>query len=84
MDVSRAVRRNPYAARIAREGVTVSLIRSGRGRPKKGTETGPTVTKTIRLTPAMWKQLEKLARAEGVSLHALVRHVLLSWLEHAA
>jgi len=34
------VRRNPYAHRIASEGMS---IHAGRGRPKKGFETGPTL-----------------------------------------
>ena len=34
------VRRNPYGLRIAREGISIN---AGRGRPRKGTETGPTV-----------------------------------------
>ena len=33
------VRRNPYAARVAAEGI----VHVRRGRPRKGTETGPTV-----------------------------------------
>ncbi len=32
------VRRNPWAARVAAEGI----VHVARGRPKKGTETGPT------------------------------------------
>ena len=31
------VRRNPYGLRIAREGISIN---AGRGRPRKGTETG--------------------------------------------
>lgn len=37
-------RRNPYAARIAAEGIHVR-----RGRPTKGTETGPTVPRSVRV-----------------------------------
>ena len=82
MDFSRGARRNPYAARIARSGYTVHVTR-GRGRPLKGEETGPTVTKSIRLPPAIWKQLEQRARAEGLALHALLRLALLAWLDAA-
>jgi hypothetical protein len=32
------VRRNPYALRVAAEGIAIHV---GRGRPRKGTETGP-------------------------------------------
>lgn len=40
-DFSKA-RPNPYAARIAREGATIN----GRGRPRKGTSSGPTKTRS--------------------------------------
>src|SRR5437868_13738451 len=42
------VRRNPYALRIAAEGIS---IHAGRGRPRKGTETGPTVPRSVRFPP---------------------------------
>ncbi len=81
MDLSRAERRNPYAARIAREGYTVHVRR---GRPRRGQETGPTVTKSVRLPPEVWERLQERARAEGKPLHALVRFALLAWLERVA
>jgi hypothetical protein len=81
MDLTQASRRNPYAARIAREGYTVRLTR---GRPRKGEEAGPTVTKSVRLPPEVWERLKERARVEGVPLHALLRAALLAWLEHAA
>jgi len=81
MDLSRAVRRNPYAARLAGEGYTVQVTR---GRPRKGSETGPTITKSVRLPPEVWNRLQERARAEGVPLHALLRVALLTWLEQVA
>ena len=81
MDLSRAERRNPYAARLARDGYTVHVRR---GRPRRGEETGPTVTKSVRLPPEIWARLEEEARAGGIPLHALVRSALLAWLERAA
>lgn len=38
------VRRNPYAVRVTAEGI----FHVRRGRPKKGTETGPTEPRSIR------------------------------------
>ena len=37
-------RRNPYAARVAAEGI----VHVRRGRPRKGTETGPAEPRSIR------------------------------------
>ncbi len=80
MDMTRAARRNPYAARIARDGYVVNVKR---GRPPKGSETGPTVTKSIRLPPEIWERLEASARVQGIALHALLRAALLAWLEQS-
>ena len=68
------VRRNPYAARIAAEGIHV-----GRGRPTKGTETGPTVPRSVRFPAKLWKELEEKAKARGLSLHAALRAAILEW-----
>jgi len=46
------IRRNPYALRIAREGIS---IHSGRGRPRKGTETGPTIPRSRPESGSIWK-----------------------------
>lgn len=80
VDFDRArVRRNPYAARIAAEGI----IHVGRGRPIKGTETGPTVPRSVRFPAKLWKQLEAKARAEGLSLHSALRTAILEWAKRA-
>jgi len=52
----------PYALRIAAEGIS---IHPGRGRPRKGMETGPTVPRSVRFPAKVWKHLEKRAKAEG-------------------
>jgi len=75
------VRRSSYAERIKAGGLTLQV---GRGRPRGGAETGPTVLKSVRLPPAIWKELEKRARAEGVAVHALVRKAILALLRSAA
>lgn len=71
-------RRNPYAKRIQTGGIELQV---GRGRPRAGKEVGPTQVKSVRLPPALWKRLERHARAQGVALHALVRAALVDWLE---
>ena len=77
VDFSKAkVRRNPYAARIAREGIVVN---AGRGRPKKGQETGPTIPRSVRFAAPVWKLLEQRAKEDGVSLHAALRAAVMEW-----
>lgn len=68
------VRRNPFAARIAAEGIHLK-----RGRPKKGEETGPTTPRSIRFPGPVWKRLEKQAKAKGLTLHAALRAAVLEW-----
>jgi hypothetical protein len=76
VDFDRAkVRRNPYAERIATEGI----IHVGRGRPRKGEETGPTIPRSIRFPAPVWKRLEQRAKARGLSLHAALRAAILEW-----
>ena len=69
-------RPNPYAARIAREGMTIHV---GIGRPKKGEETGPTIPRSVRFPAAVWKLLEERAEAEGMTLHAALRAAIIAW-----
>jgi hypothetical protein len=73
------VRRNPYAARIVAEGI----VRVGRGRPRKGTETGPTEPRSIRFPAPVWKVLEARAKAQGLTLHAALRAAVVDWVRHA-
>lgn len=75
------VRRNPYAKRIAREGISIQIAR---GRPPKGEEIGPTVPRSIRFPASVWKQIEKRAAAEGISLHAALRAAVLEWMARHA
>jgi len=76
VDFDRArVRRNPYAARVAAEGI----VHVGRGRPRKGTETGPTVPRSVRFPAQLWKQLEAKAKTEGLTLHSALRAAILEW-----
>jgi hypothetical protein len=75
------VRQNPYAKRIATEGIVLQV---GRGRPKLGAEVGPTVPRSVRFPQKVWKRLEKRAKAEGIPLHAALRAAVLEWLERVA
>jgi hypothetical protein len=80
LDFSKAkVRRNPYASRIASEGISVQ---TGRGRPRKGTESGPTIPRSVRFPVAIWRHLERRAKAEGIPLHAALRAAVLAWVNN--
>ena len=70
------VRQNPYAERIAEEGISIHVRR---GRPTKGTETGPTIPRSIRFPARVWRHLERRAKAEGLPLHAALRAAVMAW-----
>jgi len=74
------VRRNPYAARVGAEGI----VHVRRGRPKKGTETGPTEPRSIRFPSPVWELLEKRAKAQGLTLHSALRAAIIDWVRHAS
>jgi hypothetical protein len=73
------VRRNPYALRIAKEGISIQV---GRGRPRKGTETGPTIPRSVRFPADVWTHLERRAKAQGMPLHAALRAAVLAWINN--
>ena len=75
------VRKNPYAARIAKEGLIVQV---GRGRPRKLLEVGGTRPRSVRFPNVVWERLEKLAKRKGLSLHAALREAIMHWLKDAA
>lgn len=82
VDLSRGkVRRNPYAKRIAREGIVIQI---GRGRPRRLLEVGSTEPRSIRFPPVIWRKLEGRARKKGLTLHAALRQAILEWLGDAA
>lgn len=78
---SAKVRKNPYAARIAAEGLVVQV---GRGRPKKLLEVGETRPRSVRFPEAVWKRLQARAKKKGLTLHAALREAILTWLKDAA
>ena len=75
------VHRNPYAARIAKEGIVVQV---GRGRPKRLLEVGGTHPRSVRFPDAVWKRVEARAKVEGLTVHAALREAIIAWLEAAA
>jgi hypothetical protein len=75
------VRKNPYAARIAKEGITVQV---GKGRPKKLEEVGGTSPRSVRFPDEIWKLIEARAKENGLTLHAALRKAILDWIERAA
>jgi len=75
------VQRNPYAARIAKEGIVVQV---GRGRPKRLLEVGGTRPRSVRFPDAVWKRIEARANVKGLTVHAALRDAIIAWLEAAA
>jgi hypothetical protein len=75
------VKRNPYARRIAAEGLVVQV---GRGRPKRLLESGGTAPRSVRFSDEIWALLERRAKAKGLTLHAALREAILEWARHAA
>jgi hypothetical protein len=68
-------RRNPYAKRIANEGLVVQV---GRGRPRQLWPRG-SIPRSVRFSPAIWTLLERCAKAKGLTLHAALRQAILAW-----
>ena len=68
---------NPYARRIAIEGLSIQVER---GRPRKGSEKGPTIPRSVRFPAEVWENLEQRAKREGIPLHAALRAAVLAWL----
>lgn len=63
-----------WAERAFRDGEALGTpIRIQRGRPRAGESAAPTVVKAIRLPETLLKQLQTRAKAEGLSLNALLQ-----------
>ena len=75
------LRRNPYAARIAAEGLVVQV---GRGRPRKLLEVGRTHPRSVRFPDSIWARVEARAKKKRMTLHAALREAILAWLRDAA
>jgi hypothetical protein len=70
--------RNPYYAHIrAAGGVHIYPP----GRPRRGEPRRPTVVKSVRLPPEVWKQVRAQAKRERISLNAAMRQAALIWLQ---
>jgi hypothetical protein len=81
VDLSHAVAfgRGPAAIQKA-----MAWARAKRGRPKKGERAPGTRTRSIRLPDAAWKELERAAKKERTTVHALIREAIMAKLGKAA
>ncbi len=70
-------RRNPYAERLA---AGLQSLRVGGGRPRAGEEVGPTPVRSVRLPTAIWDALEAEAAATGLTVHAVLRAAVTTFL----
>lgn len=75
------VKGNPYARRIAAQGLVVQV---GRGRPRRLLESGGTTPRSVRFSDEIWTLLERRAKAKGITLHAALRAAILEWARDAA
>ena len=86
------VRKNPYAARIAKDcgywvavdGERPRFVRTAQGRPRKGAPASTSMTKSVRFPKSVWKALERRAVKQGITLHAALREAIVDWLKRAA
>ena len=75
------VKENPYARRIAAQGLVVQV---GRGRPRRLLESGGTTPRSVRFSDEIWTLLERRAKAKGITLPAAQRAAILEWARDAA
>ena len=68
---------NPYYQRIMDSGG----VRIALGRPRRNEKARPTVVKSVRLPPEVWKRVKRQAAREHIPVHAAVRQAVLLWLE---
>jgi hypothetical protein len=54
-----------------------------RGHPGKG-KRRTTVARSVRLPAALWKKLERTARAKHLNVHQAMRAALLGWIDRAS
>jgi hypothetical protein len=62
--------------------LAASAVLLRRGRPVKGRRQ-PSTVKSVRLPEALWKELERTARAKRLNLHQAMRAALLGWIHRA-
>jgi hypothetical protein len=75
---SPTARTNPYAERLAQ---ALHRVRAGRGRPRAGEGNGPTPARSIRLPIEVWEALEAEAAAKNLTVHAVLRAAVTSYLQ---
>ena len=83
------VRRNAFAGAGERGGPSLlalwempelspDAVLLRRGHPGRG-KSRPTIARSVRLPPAVWKALERKAKSKHVNVHQAMRAALLSW-----
>lgn len=80
VDFSKA-RRNPYAARIAKEGITIQI---GRARPRQLVAPSAVPSVSVDLPKTLWKRVEARAAARGISVETALREAIIEWATEAA
>jgi hypothetical protein len=62
--------------------LATGALRLRRGRPAKGRRQ-TSIVRSVRLPEALWKELERTARAKRLNLHQAMRAALLGWIRRA-
>lgn len=64
---------NPYYAKIKDLGIRI-------GRPRRGEKARPTIVKSVRLPPDLWKRMKAQADRERIPLNQAMRQAVQIWL----
>lgn len=60
----------------------LNIGRKGPGRPRKGEETGGSHRRYVEVPKELDAQLLELAKKEGISIQAFLRHAIAGWVRH--
>ncbi|MCL1893958.1 MAG: hypothetical protein FWG02_06975 [Holophagaceae bacterium] len=52
-----------------------------RGRPRSGEPVELVQTKSVRMSPAFWEEMQGLASIEGLTIHSAMRTAMVEWVE---
>jgi len=64
-------------------GPQVPAFLCRKGRPRKGAEPSPVQPRVVKMPPAFWTVMSRLAEERGLTLHGAMREALLQWTRDA-
>ena len=69
--------------RSVKPATATVVVQVGKGRPRRGSEVGPTSVRSVRLPADMWRSLEHSALRSSMTLHGVLRTAIVRYLERA-